>query len=199
MSSNVVALERQVETKRVFVTVELKESTAQQVGALVANLRDNFPLDRKQLDSVVRWVEPGAMHITLHTLEVQVSHLDQTQELLTRVVRELDLASFNGSNPSALCGVPQPALMRWLAAMKLSALTGGAVVWHSAHRRRRLLLARGKQQLGTSSPRCLAGTGRIRRATQAAAAAYCPVLGMCGRGTVCRRAALLRAHHVGED
>ena len=92
----------QVATKRIFVTVELKDKTVQQVDALVANLRDSFPLDRKQLDSVVRWVEPDAMHITLHTLDVQVPHLDRAQELLAQAVRELDLASFTGRPPRNL-------------------------------------------------------------------------------------------------
>ena len=99
---NRVFSQSQVATKRIFVTVELKDQTAQQVDALVANLRDSFPLDRKQLDSVVRWVEADAMHITLHTLEVQVPHLDRAQELLTQAVRELDLASFTGRPPKNL-------------------------------------------------------------------------------------------------
>lgn len=106
---NRVRSQSQVATKRVFVTVELNDKTAQQVDALVANLRDSFPLDRKQLDSVVRWVEPDAMHITLHTLEVQVPHLDRAQELLTQAVRELDLASFTG-RPSRNLHKPYVAL-----------------------------------------------------------------------------------------
>ena len=68
-----------VATKRVFVTVELREEEAKQVGALVASLRSSFPLDNKQLDSVVRWVQPDVMHITLHTLEVAVPRLEEMQ------------------------------------------------------------------------------------------------------------------------
>jgi hypothetical protein len=74
-----------VATKRVFITVVLKDETVQQLGALVANLRDQFPLDSKQLDAVVRWVEPGAMHITLQTLDVAESRIQETVVSSSRV------------------------------------------------------------------------------------------------------------------
>ena len=73
--------EQAVATKRVFVTIELQEETAQQVGTVITRLRDRFPLDAKQLDSVVRWVEPGVMHITLHSLEVAAPRLEEAQVL----------------------------------------------------------------------------------------------------------------------
>ena len=50
-----------------------------EVEGIVARLRERFPLDTKQLDSVVRWVEPGVMHITLHTLEVEQARLIEAQ------------------------------------------------------------------------------------------------------------------------
>jgi len=68
-----------VATKRLFVTIELSEETAHEVEGIVARLRERFPLDTKQLDSVVRWVEPGVMHITLHTLEVEQARLIEAQ------------------------------------------------------------------------------------------------------------------------
>jgi hypothetical protein len=74
--------EQAVATKRVFVTIELQEETAQQVGAVITRLRERFPLDAKQLDSVVRWVEPGVMHITLHSLEVAAPRLEEAQVLM---------------------------------------------------------------------------------------------------------------------
>ena len=84
-----------VATKRVFVTLVLKEEAAQQCSALVANLREQYPLDSKQLDELVHWIDPASLHVTLHTLDVPVPRLEQAQEMILKTIRDLELPAFS--------------------------------------------------------------------------------------------------------
>mmetsp|Transcript_28271 Transcript_28271/g.44072 ORF Transcript_28271/g.44072 Transcript_28271/m.44072 type:complete len:724 (+) Transcript_28271:60-2231(+) len=85
----------EVATRRLFVAVTLEDQERDQVSRIVEDLKRTFPLDTKALDSVVRWVQPQTLHITLQTLDVREDRLGEAEELCQRVVKELGVKEFS--------------------------------------------------------------------------------------------------------
>ncbi|EKX51397.1 hypothetical protein GUITHDRAFT_102667 [Guillardia theta CCMP2712] len=86
--------ETQVATKRIFATISLSEHSKVQLTKLLDTIRREFPLDSKLLDSLVRWIDPNTMHITIQTFDVPGESMDEVLQSVQEAVRTANISPF---------------------------------------------------------------------------------------------------------
>ena len=59
-------------TRRVFVVVSIEPRARDQIMEVVSQLCRSFPLDVKVLDSLINWVRPERLHVTLQVMDVPI-------------------------------------------------------------------------------------------------------------------------------
>lgn len=97
----------QVATRRVFVVIMLDDAARDAVSGTASMLRDKFPLENRQLDRVLRWVDKDAMHITIKSVDVPEDGMDRVVDSLERSIRVSPVspaAMSVGESLRILCG-----------------------------------------------------------------------------------------------
>jgi 2'-5' RNA ligase len=81
-------------TRRVFVVVSIEPRARDQIMEVVSQLCRSFPLDVKVLDSLINWVRPERLHVTLQAMDVPIGETQEIGDALAETIEARALEAF---------------------------------------------------------------------------------------------------------